>query len=596
MMRQGRSFSGHERNCFFLNTASAGGPNARFANISAATGLNFPDDGRAVAIVDWDDDGDLDVWISNRNAPRVRWMRNDTPNENHFLLLKLVGNGTGTNRDAIGARVEVVAGERPKSIRTLRAGEGFLAQSSKWLHFGLGQADRVEKVVVHWPTQDPSSPRIEEFSDLAVDGRYRLVQGQSEAREVAIRNNLTPLKPSTPVIRSPSRSARVPVVTLLPVPEMLFGTRQTPVTTGKGKPILISLWASYCAHCVRELAEFRDRAEEIRAAGLEVVALSVDNLEESSSDPAAAQRVIQKLAFPFTTGSASEDFLRLAQWYHDALIGTDRQLPLPASFLVDGQGRLSVIYKGPVSVDDLLADLSHSTGSRHERWLRAALVTGRSIEHQKIMDTASNYEATVHLRQATMMARQGMFEFGIYHLHQAIRLRPDFVMAYLNLAEIYLRTGRLSEARTYLEKSIEVSPESVPAYFELAQLDADEGYGEKAIELYRTGLRMEPNDLEARNNLAWLLATNADDGCRDGGEALRLALEIVDETGGENPTFLATLAAAHAEVGRYVEAAKTARVAISIADAATQSDMVTRIRDQLRAYEREQPIREQRVR
>ncbi len=89
------------------SSTSAGG---RFANISAVSGLDFPDDGRAVALVDWDHDGDLDMWLSNRNAPRLRLMRNDTPTGNHYLALRLVGNGTTTNRDAIGARVEVVLG------------------------------------------------------------------------------------------------------------------------------------------------------------------------------------------------------------------------------------------------------------------------------------------------------------------------------------------------------------------------------------------------------------------------------------------------------------------------------------------------------
>ena len=79
MMHEGRSFSSHERNCVYLNTGSAPAGGGRFANISAISGLDFPDDGRAVALVDWDHDGDLDMWISNRNAPRLRLMRNEQP-------------------------------------------------------------------------------------------------------------------------------------------------------------------------------------------------------------------------------------------------------------------------------------------------------------------------------------------------------------------------------------------------------------------------------------------------------------------------------------------------------------------------------------
>ncbi|MCP4888112.1 MAG: hypothetical protein GY904_16060, partial [Planctomycetaceae bacterium] len=68
MIVEGRSFSGNERNCVFLNTGEAAAAKGRFANVSAVSGLDFPDDARAVALVDWDHDGDEDLWISNRNA------------------------------------------------------------------------------------------------------------------------------------------------------------------------------------------------------------------------------------------------------------------------------------------------------------------------------------------------------------------------------------------------------------------------------------------------------------------------------------------------------------------------------------------------
>ena len=122
MVREGRSWSGRERNCSFLNTGSE-----RFATVSAISGLDFPDDARAIGLVDWDQDGDQDLWVSNRNAPRLRFLRNDTPSGSHFLGLRLQGDGTTTNRDAIGARVEVAGAAGRTLLKTLRAGEGFLS-------------------------------------------------------------------------------------------------------------------------------------------------------------------------------------------------------------------------------------------------------------------------------------------------------------------------------------------------------------------------------------------------------------------------------------------------------------------------------------
>ncbi len=62
MFAGGRSFSGNERNCCYLNTTFEPTIPGRFANISGSSGLDFPDDGRALAVTDWDQDGDLDLW------------------------------------------------------------------------------------------------------------------------------------------------------------------------------------------------------------------------------------------------------------------------------------------------------------------------------------------------------------------------------------------------------------------------------------------------------------------------------------------------------------------------------------------------------
>ena len=102
MIREGRSWSGRERNCCFLNTADG-----KFSDISAVSGFDFIDDSRALAVGDWDGDGDPDLWVSNRNAPRLRFLRNDAAPPGSFLSLKLQGDGKNTSLDAVGAWVEV---------------------------------------------------------------------------------------------------------------------------------------------------------------------------------------------------------------------------------------------------------------------------------------------------------------------------------------------------------------------------------------------------------------------------------------------------------------------------------------------------------
>ena len=83
MIESGRAFSGNERNCVFINTGKSAEAGGRFADISFASGIDYDDDGRAVAPVDWDHDGDMDIFISNRNAPRIRYLRNESKNDTY---------------------------------------------------------------------------------------------------------------------------------------------------------------------------------------------------------------------------------------------------------------------------------------------------------------------------------------------------------------------------------------------------------------------------------------------------------------------------------------------------------------------------------
>ncbi|MDF1786658.1 MAG: hypothetical protein P1U82_12375, partial [Verrucomicrobiales bacterium] len=97
---QGKSFSGYERNPLFMNLAGKG-----FSEVAGLFGVDYDDDARAVAVVDWDRDGDLDLWVTNRTAPQVRLLKNNQGAPGTSVAIRLIGNGTTTNRDAIGARL-----------------------------------------------------------------------------------------------------------------------------------------------------------------------------------------------------------------------------------------------------------------------------------------------------------------------------------------------------------------------------------------------------------------------------------------------------------------------------------------------------------
>ena len=164
-LREGGSFSGRERHCAFANLGAGD-----FADVSAPSGLDLLSDGRAVARVDWDLDGDLDLVFSSRQAPLVRVLRNDQDSGNAWISLRLVG---AREPDAIGARVTVVRSDSRELTRTLRAGEGYLAQSSKWLHFGLGpDAGPAVDALVAWP-----GGTAQRFTGLDAGRRWVLREG-----------------------------------------------------------------------------------------------------------------------------------------------------------------------------------------------------------------------------------------------------------------------------------------------------------------------------------------------------------------------------------------------------------------------------------
>ena len=542
-------------------------------------------------MTDWDQDGDLDLWISNRNAPRLRLMRNDAKTGNHFLALRLVGNGTSTNRDAIGARVEVkLRRESSKRlVSSLRAGEGFLSQSSKWLHFGLGQDAEIEAVTVRWP-----SGANEVLSAIAADQRYLLTQGSGKAALMPPRDGAINLTPSVPTVATTEGAARIPAVTLLRAPKLNMKRGDcTKAGIGNSRSLLLNLWATWCAPCLSELAQFRDQADKLRAANVDVLALNVDAIGgDGTSDPAAADpgKVLAYLHFPFPSTIATEPLIAALQELHNHSVGLHAPLPVPCSFLIDPKGRLSAIYKGSLSIDQLLADVNHSSGTLDERLQRSAQIEGAMIPHPAVRRTAKILQASIHFRYGKAFLNANDPDSAAYHYTTALELDPTSVDGHYTLAQLRSRLGQASEARLHYEATLNLNPAHALANFGFAALLAAQGDAAHAVSLYKTGLESQPGNHVAANNLAWLLATHPDNKVRNPAEALRMALELNSATGNRISTVLDTLSAAQAATGNFQDAVKTVQRAIMLAKAANNKSLTAGLTARLGQYKAGKPF------
>ena len=143
----------------------------RYQDVAATLGADFssPRVGRGLAYGDFDGDGDVDLLLTTNNGPAVL-LRNDQLAGRRSLRLRL--RGTTSNRDAIGAMVRAFH-DGITQTRMVKSGSSYLSQSELPLTFGVGRRDRVDRVVVTWP-----SGRTEEAANVATGRAYDWVEGR----------------------------------------------------------------------------------------------------------------------------------------------------------------------------------------------------------------------------------------------------------------------------------------------------------------------------------------------------------------------------------------------------------------------------------
>lgn len=662
MLTRGRSFSGRERNCCFLNLGSSKGALQRFADVSAVSGLDFIDDGRAVVATDWDQDGDLDFWQTNREGPRLRFIKNQLGDSRRKQWVAFELTGTTSNRDAIGAVLELEFGGQ-KITRSLTAGDGFMSQSGKRIHFGLGEpANAPVSVTVRWPGGTPES-----FTKINPGSAYKLVQGSGTAQNIKSKSTSVILPENELMPPPPTEQARIILTHRLPSPPIDYVDfqgelqRHEPDPSGKGTPILINLWASWCPNCRRELSDLKSHHDDLTAKELRVLALTIEGVPQGDQKPDinGAKKLVAKSSFPFSVGATDQNGLRLLTILHDQVISRQRPLPLPSSFLIDKWGRLAAIYKGPVNAPQLLADLSlleadSKTIANHAfpfpgrdasglfplgplDFAKAYHAGGDAVsarrEAHKVTEAPSTNNAQADLaNRAQAWYFLGTLEQGLRNwkaateaYQSALDFSPDQILLKIPLGVSLWQAGQQDEARkifaeaaaegaknptlmealgkahlqikhyqeaiSYFKKAIALAPQQESFQLNLALAYQTSGDSATAVELYQKFLKSQPDSVNAKNNLTFLLATAPEDTVRDGQSALKLAQEVIAQTGESHPSPLDSLGAALAETGDFEGAVNATEKAIAAARAIGRNDLLPKLRAKRDFYRAGKPYR-----
>ncbi|MFT5058856.1 MAG: tetratricopeptide (TPR) repeat protein [Planctomycetota bacterium] len=546
LLRQGQTWSGNERNGAFL-----GRGDGTFVESGGVLGLDQIADGRSVVRVDWDGDGDLDILLRSRTQPRLMYLENRLPMRGRSVQFKLVGRDS--KHPEIGARLTVrgPAEEDPIWIRTRRAGEGYLAQSSAWLHVGVGDLPEV-LVEVRWPDGE-----VNLYGTIAGGSSHVLVQGETEAREwirpasdrVAGDAGLRPAAGNSNSAAEGFMEGRVVLAAPLPLPHIPVKTvsGNTAVLGGVAEslhgqnrsPMILLLWSPDCAPCLKELAAWSEARGQLENSGLSVLALQLI----VDGDPNPHSDWLDNIQWPYARGSCSQATARIFAALASQVMGSTRPLALPMAFLVDQRGQLQVLYRGGVEADQVLKDTSIFALQGPQR-LRASfpfdglylapykqpdwVLIARSFRAGGLPEVAKEYELAL-VRTAALDSAESQFEFGqarlrqrnfvlaIQHFEEAVQAGPGVIRYLEALAVCQYQLGQFERARDSFYAVLELDSRNENTLYNLGFLAVRDQEFESARSLLQR-LRPLNQDLAQRLREALKKAeAEANSSERDGG-------------------------------------------------------------------------------
>ncbi len=502
LIRSGTSAFGQQRNRCYLSIGKLG-----FANFSGVSGVDFLDDARAVATTDWDHDGDVDVIMTSRNGPQLRILSNENRKQNGYLHFKL--RGTTSNRDAIGARVELfLNGRDAPLVKFVSAGSGNLSQSSKRLFFGLGNKTRIEKAVVTWP-----DGKQQTFDRLVPNTRYVITEGQEKLAETNnVRFKLVQKRSDLQgeIKRPPISMARFRPLSWLPNIEYLANNQKWYAVSPVNDAFTTIVICDASPESKKVLDDLVAGASAWRGKKLDVVILFIDREADSDEARLISARRFLPTDVPFRWGALSLSSIQKLEYYCGHWF-SNQQLPhLPFALSMTNYGQIASCHfpEGTAGDDSGQTDSSIQSLAKKLAGDLAALVEDSGNTGLNDRGIWINRYRTEDFSRLVVQFREKGMERTADEMF--FRSRPHMALQLTQYAAELTAQGDLQQAMRFYQRAIKLYPENVPALVGRGNLIRQQALGmvddelsvklqtlDQAAESFAAALALDPFSTEA---------------------------------------------------------------------------------------------------
>jgi Flp pilus assembly protein TadD/thiol-disulfide isomerase/thioredoxin len=312
-----------------------------------------------------------------------------------------------------------------------------------------------------------------------------------------------------------------------------------------GTPVLVNIWASWCVPCKAELQGIIENEAALRDAGVRVIALTVDGIDPAhDSTPADARAMLERMGFGFESGIADEGLIAKLELYQNQVFEAHVPIPVPTSFLLDADGNLAAIYRGPVDAPRVirdsqlpparealiqvaspfpgtwhtapptanrlaLAEVMLDNGYLHDALKLMSIYRDEYVQENGQPPTLTRYAQFATNLGATL-SRQGHMQIAAAITQEAIMADPSIAKPRANLGSMLIRMGQTEQGIEHLRAAVEMEPDSAFIRQLLGNALLDAGRPDEAIEQYRRVVELEPDHADAHNNIGIILGRQGD--------------------------------------------------------------------------------------